>query len=82
MHKHNPTSVPTERLDAARTALNLALNAIAEKILRWSGARYYQTGSLLAARLTPKIRTHTLPKIKLGSGTLSQNPPKNLEIVS
>lgn len=62
-HKHSPTSVLVEELDSARTALNLALTAIAEKSLHWSGAYFYhqrdKMGSLLAAILTPKLKTHT-----------------------
>lgn len=79
--KQNWTLVSIDKIDAARKDLNLALTAIAEKSLRWSGAYFYhqkdKVGSMLAARLTPRLKTHTLPKIK--SNVLSQNPQKIME---
>lgn len=67
-HKRNSSSGSVEKLEAACTASNLALTAIAEKSLHWEGGWFYyqkdKTGSLLATRLTPKIRTQTLPKNK------------------
>lgn len=36
-------------------------------------------GSLLDARLTPKLRSHALSKILIGGSTLSQNPQKIME---
>lgn len=84
LHKCYPSPGSAGKLDTARTALNLALTALAEKSLRWQGGRFYhqkdKTGTLLAKRLTPKIQHHTLPKIKLRDGTLSQNPQKILEV--
>lgn len=79
-HKANPKSVPTEILDSARTALNLALTTKAEKWLWWSRSQFYchgdKIGSMFVGRLTPKIRSFALPKIKIGGGTLSQNPQR------
>lgn len=82
-HNRTPTSGSAAKLQTARTALNLALTAIAEKSLRWEGGRFYhqkdKSSAILAHRLTPKIRSHTLPKIKLRNGSLSQNPQKIME---
>lgn len=34
---------------------------------------------MLAGRLTPKFCSHTIPKIKIAGGTLSQNPQRIME---
>lgn len=41
LHKSQPSYSTTKRLESARTALNLALTAIAEKSLQWEGGRFY-----------------------------------------
>lgn len=57
-HKKNHTHVPIALLDKAPLDLNLALNASAEKHIRWSGARYYhqrdKMGPLLASKILPR----------------------------
>lgn len=71
-HKNNPSPTSLALLDAARISLNTALTSSAEKHLRWVSGRF-------AAKLSPKHRAHTLPKIKSLTGTLTQNPKQILE---
>lgn len=79
-HKADRNSVPITQLDAARTALNLALTTKAEKWLRWTRNRFYSNGdrigSMLAGKLFLKFHSPALPKIRIQGGTLSQNPQR------
>lgn len=83
LSKNNPTTDNLTRLDAARIKLNLALATSAEKHLKWTGARFYtqkdKVGSKLAARISPKIRTVSFPKICTKTGDLTQNPLKVMD---
>lgn len=59
-HKLNPNTVA--QLDTARLELNMALTAKAEKQVSWSKNKFYtqrdRMGSMLAAKLTSRIRLH------------------------
>lgn len=74
-HKRDPSNVPVSKLDAAWTALNLALTTKEDKSIRWSGAKFYQTkdkiGTMLAHKLSSRLRSHALPKIKQADGTFT-----------
>ncbi|PIO40409.1 hypothetical protein AB205_0134110 [Aquarana catesbeiana] len=72
-HKKDPSKTPSSLIDKARLDLNLALTAKAEKVIRWNKHKFYtqahKIGPLLATRLSPPIKTHALPKIRI-------NPPR------
>lgn len=82
-HKNNPSPTSLTLLDAAKIALNTALTCSVKKHLRWVRGRFYlqsdKFGPQLAAKLSPKHRVHTLPKIKSLNGSLTQNPKQILE---
>lgn len=83
LHKKDPSKVPIAKLDAARTALNLALMVNAEKTIRWSGARFYQQKNkismMLAAKLSLKFHSFMLPKIWIQDGSMTLNPQRILQ---
>lgn len=62
--------------------LNLALTIRAEKLNRWSGAKFYtqmdKLGGLLANKLTPRMRLSTLPRIRTQGQTTTSDPTKIL----
>ncbi|XP_040197503.1 chromosome-associated kinesin KIF4-like [Rana temporaria] len=82
-HKRNPSRSSLTKLDSARLALNLALTSSADKHLQWQNSKFYMRankfGPQLAAKLTPKLRTYAIPKIKASNGMLTQNPEKILK---
>lgn len=65
-HKADPTSVPTDKLDSAHTALSLTLTAKAEKHIHWRGARFYNQRDKLESMLFPLDKKENL--LDYGSG--------------
>ncbi|XP_077341249.1 uncharacterized protein LOC143986718 [Lithobates pipiens] len=82
-HKKKPLKENIPQLDKIKLELNLALTTRAEKSIRWSGNKFYtqkdKIGSMLASKLSPKQRAHSMPHIRLPGEGLSSNPTKVLE---
>lgn len=81
-HKRNPSGIIISQLDAARLDLNLALTARAEKQIQWSRVRFYtqkdKLGPMLATKLSPRAKIHSLPKILTHGQTTTSDPTKIL----
>lgn len=77
-HKRNLSGA---QIDKARLELNLALTTKVEKAIRWSGTKFYtqkyRIGPLLATKLSPWVKIHTIPKIR----TAGQEPTSNPKIL-
>lgn len=79
-HKLHTNPDTLAQLESDRALLNLTLSTVAEKQLRWTGAKFYsqkdKKGSKLATKLSPKTRNLAFPKICTTSGDLTQNPAR------
>lgn len=77
-HKQRPDLDLRDKIDSTRLELNLCLTTKAEKSLRWTQASFYMLkdnpGTMLASRLTPRIRRTVPPKLRQPNGNLTQNP--------